>query len=86
MIGCLELKSPAWVLTFFAVLSGCATVLYFAAFIYCLFVDRDALRSETYSIQKLAIEKGFVGDSSVGILVPNSQTKLPELARGEEQE
>ena len=41
--------------------------LFVGAYIYCLFHDREALRSETYSIQKLAIEKGFLGDSVTGM-------------------
>ena len=42
--------------------------LYLGAYVYCLVTDRDALRSETYTIQKMAIEKGFVGDSLTGVL------------------
>src|SRR5947207_2144123 len=45
----------------FTVFSGITLALYLFTHIYCLFKDRDALRSEKYSIQKLAIEKGFVG-------------------------
>lgn len=43
-------------------------LLYLGAYIYCLATDKDALRSETYTIQKMAIEKGFVGDSLIGVL------------------
>jgi hypothetical protein len=52
----------------FAILTASGFLLYIAAYGYCLVNDRDALRSETYSIQKLAIEKGYIGDSTVGIL------------------
>ena len=38
------------------------------AYVYCLFVDRDSLRSERHSISKLAIEHGVFGDSESGIL------------------
>jgi hypothetical protein len=86
MVASVESKAPNWMLIYFATLATCAAVLYLAAFIFCLFNDRDALRSETYSIQKLAIEKGFVGDSSVGVLDERNQLKLPVAARGEEQE
>ena len=54
-------------------------LLYMGAYIHCLHTDKDALRSESYSIQKLAIQKGFVGDSTAGIFklqeppVPNGE-------------
>ncbi|WP_286816930.1 hypothetical protein [Marinobacter sp. UBA3607] len=52
----------------FAAFSCITMALYLVAYLYCLFKDRDALRSETYSIQKMAIEKGFVGDDVSGEL------------------
>jgi hypothetical protein len=52
----------------FAIFSCITMALYLIAYLYCLFNDRDALRSETYSIQKMAIEKGFVGDDLSGEL------------------
>ena len=33
------------------------------AFVYCLLNDRDALRSEKFSLRKMEIEKGLYGDS-----------------------
>jgi len=64
------LNSPKWVGVLFSVFTCVTMVLYLLTYIYCLFKDRDALRSETYSIQKLAIEKGFVGDDISGMLQP----------------
>ena len=63
-----ELKAPAWIVAIFVAGFIAAVLLYLGAYAYCLFVDRDSLRSEKYSIQKLAIEKHIVGDSTVGIL------------------
>jgi hypothetical protein len=63
-----ELEGPKWVVVMFAVSVGLGVLLYLAAYIYCLVNNReDLLRSETYSIQKLAIEKGFIGDSMTGL-------------------
>ena len=42
--------------------SGIYAVLYFGAFIYLLVTDKDALRSEPYSLQKFAMERGIYGD------------------------
>jgi len=63
-------KAPPWLGVMFAVFACLTMVLYLLAYTYCLFTDKDALRSETYSIQKLAIEKGFVGDDIMGRLRP----------------
>lgn len=57
-----------WLVGTFATLMALSAALYLAAYVYCLFKDRDALRSESYSIQKLAIEKQLVGDDRAGIL------------------
>ena len=61
-------KLPEWVMYLFAGFSCITMALYLIAYLYCLVKDRDALRSETYSIQKMAIEKGFVGDDISGSL------------------
>jgi len=68
VIGLQESKSPAWIVSTFALISVLACALFFGAYVFCLVKDRDALRSETYSIQKLAIEKGYIGDSAIGML------------------
>ena len=68
VVALVELKAPTWLVVIFVAGFVGTVVLYLGAYAYCLFVDRDALRSEKYSIQKLAIEKHIVGDSTVGIL------------------
>lgn len=51
------------------VATGLGILLYMVSFIYCLFGGKeDLLRTERYSIQKLAIEKGFIGDSISGVI------------------
>lgn len=66
-------------------------MLYLFAYTYCLFKDRDALRTERYSIQKLAIEKGFVGDSLTGTLRHETPAETvsgllsKQIAAGEDQ-
>ena len=69
-LGSFYISTPPWLGGLFAVFTCLTMVLYLGAYIFCLFTDKDALRSETYSIQKLAIEKGFVGDSIMGELEP----------------
>ena len=49
------------------VTTALTVVLYAGAYLFCLKHDRDALRSEKYSINKMAIEHGLLGDSVTGI-------------------
>ena len=49
-------------------------ILFIFTYIFCLFKDRDALRSESFSIRKLQIEKGIFGDNNTGYL-PNEQNQ-----------
>src|SRR5437879_1495225 len=67
-LGAVYVKAVPWLVLLFAVFSGLAAILYLGTYVYCLLTNRETLlRSETYSIQKLAIEKGFYGDSSAGM-------------------
>jgi hypothetical protein len=68
---------PEWVLVYLVVTLIVTIGLYALAYLFCLFVDRDALRSEKYSLQKMAIEHGIYGDSRVGLIDP-TETK-PKL-------
>ena len=64
---------PKWILIMFAIIVGIIIILFIVSYIYCLFNDRDALRSEKFSIQKMAIEKGVYGDSISGIQTVNTR-------------
>jgi hypothetical protein len=57
----------AWLVSWLLALLIVAAAIYSFAYLYCLFKDRDALRSEKYSLQKLAIEQNLLGDNSVGM-------------------
>jgi hypothetical protein len=48
--------------------------LYGTAYVFCLLKDRDALRSESYSLHKLAIEQGLLGDSTTGMFAPEAES------------
>jgi len=87
VIAASYLNSAPWVLVLFMIFATLTMALFLFAYLYCIFKDRDALRSETYSIQKLAIEKGSVGDSIQGTfpLRGAEETNLL-LAESSEQE
>ena len=42
--------------------------VYVFSYVYLLFKDRDALRSERFTLSKIAMEKGYYGDSLTGTL------------------
>lgn len=82
-IASFSFSSPVWLGSMFGVLGGVTIVLYFVSYIYFGITDKDALRSERYSIQKLAIQRGLVGDDDVGYIevetaeVKNSLSSSP---------
>ena len=65
-------SAPQWLLIVTACLLIAAITLYFIAFGFCLIKDRDALRSENYSLHKMAIEHGLIGDSITGVITPEN--------------
>lgn len=71
-------NGPFWLSVFFSVLISVVILIYLFAYIYCLFKDRDALRSEKFSIQKMAIERGVYGDNLTGIQYSREENRLPE--------
>jgi len=74
-------KTPdSWLNYLFGIFTALAMVLYIATYIYCLFTDKDALRSEKFVIQKLAITKSFVGDDMVGV-IDTSEAKLKQVGQ-----
>jgi hypothetical protein len=67
-LGLVVVHAPIWLLATFGTLAAMSTILYGASYIFCLLNDRDSLRSETYSLNKMAIEHGIYGDSRIGIV------------------
>ena len=59
--------SPAWIATVLVVSSVVVLLLYRFAYTFCLFQDKDALRSESYSLEKLRMDRGLLGDSTSGV-------------------
>jgi hypothetical protein len=66
-LGLVYAKAPTWLLIIFAAMFVLSMILYGFSYTFCLLNDRDALRSEKYSLNKLAIEHGLIGDSSAGL-------------------
>lgn len=60
-------KMPNWVGKVFVGSSLLIVGIFLFSYIYFMFTDKDALRSERFSLQKMAIERGLVGDDSRGL-------------------
>jgi hypothetical protein len=60
-------KADSWIIIGVGVCAFLDLAVLFAAYLYFMFKDPAALRSEGFSLQKLALEKGLVGDSLQGL-------------------
>lgn len=70
LVSTLATQAPAWVVAALLIALAGSLILYLGAYIFCLLVDRDALRSERYTLHKMAIESGLYGDSRIGLIEP----------------
>lgn len=71
-------EADLWLHIIIILLIVAAIGLYFYVYYYCLRHNPDALRSESFTIRKLQIEKGIFGDSNTGYLpYEQNQTSLP---------
>ena len=74
-ISGLYAHAPNWALIGVAGFAGLFMVIYAIAFVFLLITDRDSLRSEKYSLHKMAIEHGLIGDSTLGVIGEPRQLK-----------
>ena len=68
LLAAFRFGAPAWFCYLLAGVILLAVLLFFFAYAFCLFKDRDALRSERFSLRKMEIEKGLYGDSDLGLI------------------
>ena len=73
-----KLNAPFWAYVFFSIIISVIIALFLFAYLYCLFKDRDSLRSEKFSIQKMAIEKGMYGDNLTGLHFTNDNRQITD--------
>lgn len=83
-VAALFAMPPEWILVALVATLIVMTVLYALAYGFCLFADRDALRSERYSLHKMAIEHGIYGDSISGITDSPATRSLPAPSKVKE--
>lgn len=58
-------------------------VIYIAVYLHAYFTNQDALRSENYTLTKMAIEKSAFGDSQVGVVeISDESEQNPKRIEG----
>jgi hypothetical protein len=72
----LAMKAPDWLVMGAGISIFLCVLLYISAYLYCLRSNPDSLRSEKYSLQKLAIEKRLVGDDISGLIPLDEDAQL----------
>jgi hypothetical protein len=77
-LSAVKLGAPFGVLLMLAVFCGIAFAIEAFGFLYLLFKDRDALRSERFTIAKMQIEKGIMGDSVAGFRQVGGSSSTPQ--------
>lgn len=61
-------KAPTWLLIILIIAFGLVLVTFIFAYLFLLRKNPDALRSESYTLSKMAIERGLIGDSGTGLM------------------
>ena len=70
LLGSVWLKAPEWVTASLTVGVGVFLLLGVYAYIYFMIKNPDFLRSEAFTLHKMAIEKGLIGDNVSGLIEP----------------
>lgn len=63
-----SLGGPEWILVLIACLLGVTVLIFIGSYIYYGVKSPDALRSEKFTLSKMAIEKNLVGDNLSGLI------------------
>ena len=61
-----RVSDQLWLVVLLALMTGLTVLVYLSAFIYFALTDSDALRSERFTLQKIGIEHGYIGDDLTG--------------------
>jgi hypothetical protein len=67
-LGSFAVGGPLWLGIVLAIGATASIAAYLISYFYLMIRSPDSLRSETFTLKKLAIEKGIYGDSFVGSL------------------
>lgn len=82
--------APEWALISLAVLLGITVSIYLISYVFYAIKNPDALRSEKYTLSKMALEKNLIGDDKAGLTEvgdfenPQISPALPNNKEGSE--
>ena len=82
LLTSLPLESPMWIQIILAGVVVCSLCFFIGMYWYFSRKQPDALRSETFALQRQLIERGLVGDSNLGKLVDIAGSGEPEAIAG----
>jgi hypothetical protein len=71
----ISLNAPYWVTVFLSVVTALILIVFLFAYLYLLVKDRDALRSEKFTLSKMAIERSVTGDNIAGFIDPMNRAE-----------
>jgi len=71
--------APTWLLVSLCIPIGLTLALFLFTFLYLLFKNPDALRSEHYELSKIALEKGYIGDNITGLIKAETAESEPKF-------
>lgn len=79
----LKLSAPGWVLISLVIMGFLSFGTFLGAYIYFAITSPESLRSEKYTLTKMAIEHSAKGDNVVGLIGVNDLPRLPSPGKDE---
>lgn len=80
LVGALGASAPEWLLMSLVAMIAGDAALFGAAFLYFMLKNPDALRSESFELEKMAMERGLYGDSIQGVFVQGDGPQPPSVS------
>lgn len=68
LVAAVSWRASQWVLVTLAAFLGVTVLIYLISYIFYALKNPDALRSEKYTLSKMAIEKNLIGDNIAGLI------------------
>lgn len=73
LLGAFRFGAPLWATVGLFVALGLCVIAYLVAYGYFMLKSPDALRSERFTLSKLALERSITGDNLAGFIEPPQQ-------------
>jgi hypothetical protein len=78
LLGAFKIEAPTWFTILLSAFFGFVCLLYVLAYIHFALRAPDYLRSEKFTLSKLAIEKSAKGDTLTGFLDPTNEQRAQQ--------